>query len=94
MNFNLTNEQNIIVETVRTFLEKEIYPYEKKVDETGVVPKELGIDIYTNEELAVKKVINGEEFCVGCGRTREEIKLWSRETDEWREKVIERLKVK
>ena len=45
MNFNLTDEQNIIVETVRTFLEKEIYPHEKKVDETGVVPKELGIEI-------------------------------------------------
>ena len=45
MNFNLTDEQNIIVETVRTFLENEIYPHEKKVDDTGVVPKELGIEI-------------------------------------------------
>ena len=39
MNFNLTDEQNIIIETVRTFLENEIYPHEKKVDDTGVVPK-------------------------------------------------------
>ena len=42
----------------------------------------------------IKRVSNGEEFCVGCGRTREEIKLWSKETDEWRQKVIDRLQVK
>ena len=41
----------------------------------------------------IKRVSNGEEFCVGGGRTREEIKLWSRETDEWRQKVIDRLRV-
>ena len=26
----------------------------------------------------VKRKGNGEEFCIGCGRTREEIKLWSK----------------
>ena len=36
---------------------------------------------------------NGEEFCVGCGRTREEIKLWSRSDNEWKQKVIERSKL-
>ena len=41
----------------------------------------------------IKRVSNGEEFCVGCGRTREEIRMWSRESDEWRQKVIDRLKV-
>ena len=41
----------------------------------------------------VKRKSNGEEFCVGCGRTREEIKLWSRSDNEWKQKVIERLKV-
>ena len=41
----------------------------------------------------IKRLSNGEEFCVWCWRTREEIKLWSRETDEWRQKVIDRLRV-
>ena len=45
MNFGLNDEQNIIVDTIRNFLEKEIYPHEKLVDETGEVPKELGSDI-------------------------------------------------
>ena len=42
----------------------------------------------------IKRVSNGEEFCVGCGRTREEIKLWSRSDNAWKQKVIERLQVK
>ena len=42
----------------------------------------------------IKRVSNGEEFCVGCGRTREEIKMWTRWSDEQREAVIERLRVK
>ena len=41
----------------------------------------------------VKRKNNGEEFCVGCGRTREEIKLWSRSDEAWKQKVIDRLKV-
>ena len=45
MDFQLSDEQNLIVDTVRNFLEKEIYPYEKMVGKTGVVPKELGVEI-------------------------------------------------
>lgn len=37
---------------------------------------------------------NGEEFCIGCGRTREEIKLWSKSNDNYKQKVIDRLKIK
>ena len=40
-----------------------------------------------------KRKESGEEFSVGCGRTREEIRMWTRETDEWRQKVIDRLRV-
>ena len=41
----------------------------------------------------VKRKSSKEEFCLGCGRTREEIKLWSRSDDEYKQKVIDRLKV-
>ena len=40
----------------------------------------------------VKGKSNGEEFCVGCCWTREEIKLWNRSSDEYKQKVIDRLK--
>ena len=45
MDFALTNEQRLIIDTVRGFVERELYPHEDEVERTGVVPKELGQDI-------------------------------------------------
>jgi acyl-CoA dehydrogenase len=45
MNFELSNEQQMIVDTVRSFVENELYPHEEEVERTGVVPKELGQEI-------------------------------------------------
>ena len=45
MNFALTEEQQMIVDTVRGFVETEIYPHENEVERTGIVPKELGQEI-------------------------------------------------
>jgi len=45
MNFELTDEQQMIVDTVRAFVENELYPHEDEVERTGVVPKELGQEI-------------------------------------------------
>jgi len=45
MNFELTDEQQMIVDTVRAFVENELYPHEEEVERTGVVPKELGREI-------------------------------------------------
>jgi acyl-CoA dehydrogenase len=45
MNFGLSFEQEMIVDTVREFVEKEIYPHEAEVDKTGEVPLELGHEI-------------------------------------------------
>jgi acyl-CoA dehydrogenase len=45
MNFELTDEQQMIVDTVRTFVENELYPHEEEVERTGVVPRELGQEI-------------------------------------------------
>jgi len=45
MNFGLGFEQEMIVDTIRAFVEKEIYPHEAEVDRTGEVPLELGHEI-------------------------------------------------
>jgi acyl-CoA dehydrogenase len=45
MNFGLTAEQEMVVKTVRGFVEKELYPLEPEVERTGQVPKELGREI-------------------------------------------------
>ena len=41
MQFGLTEEQEMIVSTVRSFVETEIYPHEADVERTGEVPPEL-----------------------------------------------------
>ncbi|PWQ99825.1 acyl-CoA dehydrogenase family protein [Leucothrix pacifica] len=45
MNFGLSEEQEMIVDTVRSFVENEIYPHEDEVERTGIVPEEIGIEI-------------------------------------------------
>lgn len=45
MNFELTDEQQMIVDTVRSFVENELYPHEADVEKTGMVPRELGREI-------------------------------------------------
>ena len=42
MHFGLSDEQKMIVTTVRSFVENEIYPYEADVERSGQVPRELG----------------------------------------------------
>ena len=45
MNFGLTDEQEMIVSTVRSFVENEIYPHEDMVERTGEVPADLAQEI-------------------------------------------------
>ncbi len=45
MHFGLSFEQEMIVDTVRSFVENEIYPHEADVERTGEVPLELGLEI-------------------------------------------------
>lgn len=45
MNFGLTEEQNMIVDTVRGFVEQKLYPHEAEVERLGHVPKEIADDI-------------------------------------------------
>ena len=42
MNFGLTTEQRMVVDTVRGFVEKELYPHEEEVERAGAVAPELG----------------------------------------------------
>jgi len=45
MDFGLSEEQDMIVKTVRDFVENEIYPHEAEVERLGHVPHELGEEI-------------------------------------------------
>ena len=45
MNFGLSDEQQMIVDTVRSFVEQEVYPHEDVVEQTGEVPPDVADDI-------------------------------------------------
>ncbi|TVQ52795.1 MAG: acyl-CoA dehydrogenase [Rhodobacteraceae bacterium] len=45
MHFGLTDEQQMIVDTVRGFVEREIYPLEAEIERLGEVPREIGEEI-------------------------------------------------
>jgi len=45
VDFGLTHEQHMVVDTVRGFVETELYPLEAEVERTGIVPRELGHEI-------------------------------------------------
>jgi acyl-CoA dehydrogenase len=45
MQYGLNEEQEMIVSTVRSFVEKEIYPHEDLVERTGEVPAEIAQEI-------------------------------------------------
>ncbi|MCX8227260.1 MAG: acyl-CoA dehydrogenase family protein, partial [Sulfitobacter sp.] len=45
MNYGLSEENLMIADTVRSFVEKEIYPHETLVEQTGEVPQEIADEI-------------------------------------------------
>ncbi len=45
MDFALSAEQDLVVKTVKDFVEKELYPLEAEVERTGELPREVGREI-------------------------------------------------
>ncbi|MEY4257237.1 MAG: hypothetical protein RJA56_138, partial [Pseudomonadota bacterium] len=45
MNFELTHEHSMLVDTVRAFVENELYPHEDAVDRLDDIPVELAREI-------------------------------------------------
>jgi len=75
----LTNEQSMIVDTTRDFLEKEIYPHEKIVEKTGEVPRELGAEIAKKCKAIGFFAANFPEELGGGGMNHLEFTLLERE---------------
>jgi len=45
MNFGLSEEQELVVRTVRGFVERELYPLEAQVERSGELPRDIARDI-------------------------------------------------
>ncbi len=79
MNFELSDEQKMIVDTVRSFIEKEIYPFENEVERTGEVPKDLGLEIAKKCKEIGFFAANFPESVGGAGLNHLEFTLLERE---------------
>jgi acyl-CoA dehydrogenase len=79
MIYGLSDEQLMIADTVRTFVEKEIYPHEDLVERTGEVPKEIADEI-RNKTLNLGFYACNFPESVGCaGLNHVEFALVERE---------------
>ena len=67
MNFGLTGEQKLIVETTRSFVETELYPHEALVERTGHLPMELIRELQQKAIAAGLYAANMPEEVGGAG---------------------------
>ena len=69
MHFGMTDEQRMIVDTTRAFVEAELYPHEALVERTGHLPMEIIREVQA-------KAIEITLICNHCG-TRKKL-MWPR----------------
>ncbi len=79
MQFGATPEQDMIVETVRSFVEQEIYPLEDKIEKLGHVPKDIAEDIKSKVKSMGFYAANFPESVGGGGLNHLEFALLERE---------------
>ncbi len=79
MHFGLAQEQEMIVSTVRSFVENEIYPHEKLVENLGTVPAEIGAEIKRKTIELGFYACNFPESVGGAGLSHLEFALVERE---------------
>ena len=79
MQFGATPEQDMIVETVRSFVEQEIYPLEDKIETLGHVPKDIAEEIKSKVKTMGFYAANFPESVGGGGLNHVEFALLERE---------------
>ena len=79
MDFGLSTEQEMIVATVRSFVEAEIHPHEAAVERTGEVPRELADEIRRKTIALGFYACNFPEEVGGAGLSHLDFTLVERE---------------
>lgn len=79
MNFGLSDEQEMIVSTVRSFVEKEIYPHEDEVEQTGEVRPDIAEAIKSKTIELGFYACNFPESAGGAGLSHLDFALVERE---------------
>ena len=65
MNFGLSDEQQMIVDTTRAFVENELYPHEAEVERTGHLDTDLVREIHQAYLDAGADVVETNTFTAG-----------------------------
>ncbi len=79
MDFGLTDEQRMVVETTRAFVEAELYPHEAEVERTGVLPMDLVKDVQAKAMAAGLYAANMPEEVGGAGLDTQTWLLYEKE---------------
>ncbi len=79
MHYGLSEEHHMIADTVRKFVENEIYPHEDMVERTGEVPHELAEEIKNKTKELGFYACNFPESVGGAGLNHLEFALVERE---------------
>ncbi|ASJ72638.1 acyl-CoA dehydrogenase family protein [Granulosicoccus antarcticus] len=79
MNFGLSEEQVLIVDTTRAFVEKELYPHEAQVERTGVLERDVLEQIKSKAIEAGLYAANIPEEFGGAGLDTETWMLYEKE---------------
>lgn len=79
MHFGLSEEQEMIVSTVRSFVENEIYPHEAEVEKTGEVPEAVAESIKQQVKDLGFYACNFPESVGGAGLSHVDFALVERE---------------
>ena len=79
MNITVSYENELLLKTVQTFLEQEIYPHEEVVDRAGEVPLELGQQIEARSKKAGLFASNLPEEVGGGGLNYKAMSVVERE---------------
>jgi acyl-CoA dehydrogenase len=67
MNFSLTPEQRLIIDTTRAFVETELYPHEAEIERTGILRPELAAELKAKAIAAGLYAANMPEEEGGAG---------------------------
>ena len=67
MNFSLTPEQSLIIDTTRAFVETELYPHEAEIERTGILRPELVAELKAKAIAAGLYAANMPEEVGGAG---------------------------
>lgn len=67
MDFALTDEQKLIIETTRSFVEKELYPHEAEIERTGMLRQDLAAELKSKAISAGLYAANMPEEAGGAG---------------------------